>query len=203
MELYPGVVGHRKDSAFVEFPSSTWGVGLAERHSVPRLPRIGPAGQIHSHEFEKGIPALRTMSGSPCSDADIQKAAIFRLQQPAGTGLWMSDSMPQSGGTLPEGRDQADPQRTGTPQNHVSGGNVWPALTSRGHFSRVSSGPSFHMRTEPSSGPNVVNLLASVHLFTSGGRVALGTSDLLGSAPSSSLVPPPSLCSLLPVRPSP
>ena len=27
--------------------------------------------------------------------------------------------------------------------------------------------------------------------------------NLIGSAPSSSLVPPPSLCSLLPVRPSP
>ena len=34
-----------------------------------------------------------------------------------------------------------------------------------------------------------------VHLFTSGGRVALGTSDLPGSVPASSLVPPPSLCS--------
>ena len=78
--------------------------------------------------------------------------------------------MPQSGEMLPEGRDQADPQRTGTPQNHVSGGNVWPALTSRGHFSRVSFGPSFHRRIEPSSGPNVVHLLASrslVHLWWS------------------------------------
>ena len=78
-----------------------------------------------------GIPTLQTLSGSPCSEADFQKAAIFRLQQPAGKGLWMSDSMPQSRGTFPEGREQADPQTTGTPQNHVSGGNVWPALTSR------------------------------------------------------------------------
>ena len=73
----------------------------------------------------------------------------------------MSDLMPQSGRALSDDRDQADPQRTGTPQNHVSGGNVWPALTSRGHVSRVPSGPSFHRRTEPSSGPNVVHLLAS------------------------------------------
>ena len=80
---------------------------------VPRLPRIGPAGQIHSHEFEKGIPALQTLSGSPCSGADSQRAAIFRLQQPAGNDFQMSDLMPQSGETLPEDRDQADSQRTG------------------------------------------------------------------------------------------
>ena len=127
VELYPGVAGHRRDcegAAVVESPSSTWGGWGCGAPFGPRLPRIGTAGQIHSHEFEKGIPALQTLSGSPCFEADFQKAAISRLQQPAGNVLWMLDSMPQSGGTLPESRDQADPQRTGTPQNHVSGGNV-------------------------------------------------------------------------------
>ena len=189
MELCPGVVGFRRDCEHL----GGWALGAP---FGPRLPRIGPAGQIHSHEFEKGIPALQTLSGSSCSEADFQKAAFFRLQQSAGNGLWMSDSMHQSGGTLPEDRDQADPQRTGTPQNHVSGGNVWPALMSRGHLGAVwlefwQTDPMWSICWHP------------VHLFTSGGRVALGTSDLPGSAPSSSLVPPPSLCSLLPVRPSP
>ena len=153
----PGVVGHRRDcegAAVVESPSSTWGVGLAERHSVPDCRVL--AGQILSHKFEKGIPTLHTLSGSPCSEADFQEKR--RCQ----------------------GQTRQIPRERG-PQNHVSGGNVWPTLTSRGHFSMVSSGPTFHRRTEPSSGPNVVHLLASrslVHLWWS-------------SRASSSLVSPP------------
>ena len=65
----------------------------------------------------------------------------------------MSDSMPQSGGTLLEGRDSR------SPENKDPTGNVWLALTSRGHFSSVSSGPSFDRRIEPCSDPNVVHLL--------------------------------------------
>ena len=98
--------------------------------------------------------------------ADFLKAAIFRLQQLARNGLWMSDSMLQSGGTLSEGTSRA-----------------------------FTSGSS------PLQVPMWSICWHPVHLFTSGGRVALGTSDLPGSAPSLSLVPPSlSLCSLLPVQ---
>ena len=116
----------------------------------PRLPRIA--------SWADSLPRIRERHHRIADLVGValfrgQKAAISRPQQLAGNVLWMLDSMPQSG--------QADPQRTGTPQNHAPGGNVWPALTSRGHFSRVSYGPSFHRRIEPSSDPNVVHLLAS------------------------------------------
>ena len=58
-------------------------------------------------------------------------------------------------------------------------------------------------QTEHSFGSSVVHCWHSVHLLTNDGRVTSGTSDFQGSVASSPLVPPSSLCSLLPVRPSP
>ena len=197
MELHPGVPGYRRDcegAAVVESPSCTWGLGL----------RSGVRSQIAAYwaSWADSLPRVRERHPRSPFDADFQRQQSSGCsKQFEGNDLWMLDSMPQSGVTFPKGRDQADPQGIGTPQNHVSD-NVRPALTSRGHFSRMSSGPSFHRPIEPSSDPNVVICWHPLHLFTSGGRVALGTSDLPGSAPSSSLVPLP-LSALLPVRPSP
>ena len=149
------------------------GLGLRSAFG-PRVPRIGPSADSF-HEFGKGIPPLQTLSGSPCFEANFSKVAISRPQQ------------------SPENRDPTEPRL---------GGHVQPALTLRGHFSRVSFGPSFHRRIEPSSDPNVVHLLASrsfVPAVVESSRVW----NLKSSGFCSSVVfPHPSLCSLLPVRPS-
>ena len=119
-------------------------------------------------------PALRTLSGSPCSKADFQKEAIFRLQQLAGNDCWRAET-------------------SRSPENKDPIGNVGPALTSRRYFSRVSSGPSFHRPIEPSSDPNVVHLLASCsipHPWWSSRVWNFGSS---GSAPSSFSVPSPAV----------
>ena len=76
MELYPGVVGHRRDcggAAVVEFHLGGWACGAP---FGPRVPRIGPVGQIQNQEFEKGIPAI-------CRGRHVSRQ-IFRRQQFSG-----------------------------------------------------------------------------------------------------------------------
>ena len=187
-----------------------WSEPFAAAHGLPlALGRLGLRSAVRSQtaywaSWADSLPRIREKHPRI---ADLVGVPLFckfpvgnNLQAAATCRERLVDSMPQNGGMLPEGRDQADPQRTGTPQNHVWGGNVWPALTSRGHFSRVS-GPSFHRRIEPSSGPNAVHLLVS---FTCSPVVVESRLEpQIFRVLSCLFGAPPSLCSLLPVRPSP
>ena len=130
--------------------------------------------------------------------ADLVGVALFRGRFPEGSNLQAAatcrERLVDVGFDAPEWEDVARGQRPGrSPENRdpTEPRFGWQCLASA--YVERTFGPSFHRRIEPSSDPNVVHLLASRSLCTSGGRVALGTSDLPGSAPSSSLVPPPSL----------
>ena len=103
--------------------------------------------------------------------ADLVGVALFGGRFPDGSNLQAAatcrERLVDVGFDAPEWGDVARGQRPGrSPENRDLteprfGWQCLGALTSRGHFSRVPSGPSFHRRTEPSSGPSVVHLLAS------------------------------------------
>ena len=118
--------------------------------------------------------------------ADLVGVALFRGRFPEGSNLQAAatcrERLVDVGFDAPEWEDVARGQRPGRPPENRD--------PTEPHFGwQLSSGLSFHRRKIPMWSI----CWHPVHLFTSGGRVALGTSDLPGSAPSSSLVPPPSL----------
>ena len=94
---------------------------------------LGLWSAVLSQTAEKGISALRTLSGSPCFEAGFQKAAIFRLQQPAGNGLW--DVGGQRPGRSPENRDPTEPRfgwqclASADVERTFLQGVVWPELS--------------------------------------------------------------------------
>ena len=61
--------------------------------------------------------------------------------------------------------------RTGSPQNHLSGGNAWRVLMSRRHACRGPSGPSSHHQMEPFLGLSVVHSCHPFHVLTSESRL--------------------------------
>ena len=179
MELHPGAAGHNGDtesSAVVEPASGTRRVGFAERQPFPQRRVLGQLGSLP--RIRARHPALRT------SEAGSQRAANFRLQRPPENGFWMDMEF-----NAPEWRDVARGQRPGRSWSRDTTDPPlgWRALTSRGHISRVPSGLSSHKQSPPQV-PAWSICWHPVHLFTSGGRVECGTSDLPGSAPSSPLV---------------
>ena len=71
---------------------------------------------------------------------------------------------------LPEDRPGRS-SRTGSPQNHLSGGNAWRVLMARRHACRVPSGPSSHHQMEPFLGLSVVHSCHPFHVLTSESRL--------------------------------
>ena len=136
-------------AAVVESPSSIWGVGVAERRSIPDCRVLGQLGRFTPTNSGKASPHCR-----PCRISRRQQSPGRSNLQGTSCGCWIR--CPRVGGV----------ERT------FLQGVVWP---------------SCHRRIEPSLDPKWSICWHPVHLFTSGGRVALGTSVVFG-APSLSLL---------------
>ena len=120
-----------------------------------RLPRFGPVGQIHSHEFGKGI---------------LVGVALFRCRFPEGSNLQAAATSRErlvdvGFDARVEGRCQrAETRQIPREQGPHRTTFWWQCLASADVERTFLQGvvwPSFHRRIEPSLDPNVVHLLAS------------------------------------------
>ena len=147
MELYPGAAGHRRNcegAAVVESPSSTWGVGVAERRSVPDCRVLGQLGRYSLPRIRERHPRI----------ADLVGVALFRGRFPEGSNLqaaatcrerlvdvgfdapeWGDVARGQRPGRSPENRDPTEPRfgwqclASADVERTFLQGVVWPELS--------------------------------------------------------------------------
>ena len=159
----------------------------------------------------EGTVRVRQLSSLPLAFGGLGPRSAIRSQNAASWASW-ADSLPRIRERHPKhcGPHQRrlvprDIPRTAVSRDPTEPRFGWQCLASEDveRTYTVPYGLSSHKQTEHSLGPSVVICWHSVHLLTNDGRVTSGTSDFQGSVASSPLVPPSSLYSLLPVRPSP